>query len=153
MKQARIIAVCTSKDKGMPKANVHECEVLKGRGLKGDAHAGSGKRQVSLLAEETIAKMRSKAEEHGVQLIPGSFAENLTTEGIDLPKLPVGTTLKVGQELLLRITQIGKECHTGCAIRKAVGDCVMPREGVFAEVLNDGLVKVGDEIIIQEKQD
>ncbi len=151
MKLAKIIAVCTSKAKGTPKENIRCCEVLKGRGLKGDAHAGSGKRQVSLLAEETIAKMRPKAEEHGVQLIPGSFAENLTTEGIDLPQLPVGTTLKVGQELLLRITQIGKECHTGCAIRKAVGDCVMPREGVFAEVLTDGIVKVGDEITLLDE--
>ncbi len=148
MKPAKIIAVCTSKTKGTPKDNVHECEVLKGKGLKGDAHASSGKRQVSLLAEESIAKMRPKAEEHGVQLIPGSFAENLTTEGIDLPKLPVGTTLKIGQELLLRITQIGKECHTGCAIRKTIGDCVMPREGVFAEVLQSGTVKVRDKIVL-----
>lgn len=146
MKNGTIIGVCISKQKGTSKKNIYSCPVIKGRGLKGDAHSGSGKRQVSLLACETIEKMKPLGKKYGLNIGPGSFAENLTTKDINLTKLSVGTTLKIGDRLVLRIAQIGKECHTGCAIRKTIGDCVMPREGVFAEVLKSGIVKVGDSV-------
>jgi MOSC domain-containing protein YiiM len=108
-------------------------------GLKGDAHAGSG-RQVSLLAQESIDKMIAL----GAAVSPGDFAENITVQGLEVMSLPVGARLKVGPEAELEITQIGKACHKGCAIREQVGDCVMPREGVFARVLKGGVVKPGD---------
>ena len=114
-------------------------------GLEGDAHAGKWHRQVSLLAKESIAKaqgMRTDGLCHGV------FAENLTTEGIELHTLPVGTRLQVGDKVVLEITQIGKECHDGCAIRELVGQCIMPKEGVFARVEKGGVVRAGDEITI-----
>jgi MOSC domain-containing protein YiiM len=103
-------------------------------------------RQVSLLAQESIDKIKNK----GLDVVPGDFAENLTTEGIDLPSLPIGTKLLVGDGIILRVTQIGKECHTRCAIFQQVGDCVMPREGIFAEVLAEGEVKVGDTIRVEQ---
>ncbi len=109
-------------------------------GLEGDAHAGFGHRQVSLLAMESIQKMRAQ----GLEVGPGDFAENLTVEGIDLLSLPVGARLRVGKEAVLRVTQIGKECHHRCAIYYQAGDCVMPREGIFAEVLRGGTVRKGD---------
>lgn len=139
---ARVLAVCTSRKKGTPKSDIGSSRLLEGLGLAGDAHAGLAHRQVSLLAKESIDFMRGKGLDVGF----GSFAENLTTEGIDLVSLPVGTLLSVGNEVLLRISQIGKECHTRCAIYHKVGDCVMPREGVFAEVVQGGEVKVGDEV-------
>ncbi|MBO8138187.1 MAG: MOSC domain-containing protein [Desulfotomaculum sp.] len=139
-----IVAVCTSPDKGMRKKNVGSGKLVVNYGLEGDAHGGSWHRQVSLLAMESIEKMRSK----GIDVGPGDFAENLTTEGIDLPALPVGTKLKIGPEAVGEVTQIGKECHHGCAIRKLAGDCIMPREGIFIKVLQEGPVKVGDKIEI-----
>ncbi|HNT44478.1 MAG TPA: MOSC domain-containing protein, partial [Syntrophorhabdaceae bacterium] len=117
-------------------------DLLKDKGLMGDAHAGFMHRQVSLLARESIDKIRSK----GLDVNAGDFAENLTTEGIVLHELPVGTSLKTTGGVLLRVTQIGKECHTRCNIFQTVGDCVMPREGIFAEVLTEGDVSVGDEL-------
>jgi len=120
--------------------------VLVGHGLEDDAHAGEWHRQVSLLAVESIDKMRLL----GLDVGPGDFAENLTTRGVDLVSLPVGTRLKVGTEIVLEITQIGKECHERCAIYYQAGDCVMPKEGVFARVLESGKVEVGDEIRVMD---
>jgi MOSC domain-containing protein YiiM len=117
-------------------------------GLADDAHAGAWHRQVSLLAVESIDKMRLM----GLDVGPGDFGENLTTRGLDLVSLPVGTRLEVGEETLLEITQIGKECHDRCAIYYQAGDCVMPKEGVFARVLNGGMIEVGDEIRIVDDE-
>ena len=141
----KIIAVCVSKKKGERKVNVGRGMLVKDLGLKGDGHAGFAHRQVSLLAMESIRKMQDK----GLDVHPGDFAENLTTEGINLITLPVGSRLQAGTGGILRVTQIGKECHSHCAIYEQAGDCVMPREGIFAEVLKGGEVKTGD--VIREK--
>jgi MOSC domain-containing protein YiiM len=138
----RIVAVCTSKEKGQRKIDVGQAELQKGFGLVGDAHGGDWHRQVSLLAIESIDKMRAA----GLDVGPGDFAENLTTQGVNLYSLPVGTRLRVGHSVLLEMSQIGKECHDRCAIYHQAGDCVMPREGVFATVINGGLVKTGDSL-------
>ncbi len=139
---AEIVAVSTSAEKGQRKKNVSESLLIKNEGLQGDAHAGFAHRQVSLLAAESIAKMTAK----GLTVGPGDFAENLTTQGIDLTVLPVGSRLQAGTEAIIRVTQIGKECHDRCAIYYQAGDCVMPREGIFAEVLRGGTIRVGDRI-------
>lgn len=146
VQKGRVLAVNISDEKGTKKKNVQTCILLKDHGLKGDAHAGPWHRQVSLLANESIEKMRAR----GLKVGSGDFAENITTEGIDLVHLPVGTEIRIGEAVLLRVTQIGKECHERCAIFYQAGDCVMPREGIFAEVVSEGEVKVGDEIIIEE---
>lgn len=138
----KIVSVNISRDKGEKKHNIGQCMLIQDKGLKDDAHAGFMHRQVSLLATDSIAKIREK----GIDVGYGDFAENLTTEGIELFTLPVGTRLKVGEGVVLRVTQIGKECHARCAIFQQVGDCVMPREGIFAEVLAEGEVKIGDGI-------
>jgi len=143
-RRGKVLAVNISEEKGTKKTNVQSCALLKDFGLKGDAHAGPWHRQVSLLANESIEKMRAM----GLKVGYGDFAENITTEGVDLVHLPIGTTIRVGNSVLLRVTQIGKECHERCAIYYQVGDCVMPKEGIFAEVLTEGEVKAGDEIII-----
>ena len=142
---ARVISVNVSKDKGEKKHNIEKCMLIKDMGLKDDAHAGFMHRQVSLLARESIEKIRKM----GLDVVPGDFAENLTTEGIDLPSLPIGTKLLIGDGIMLRVTQIGKECHARCAIFQQVGDCVMPKEGIFAEVLTEGEVKIGDTITVE----
>lgn len=139
----KIIAVCKSEHKGERKVNVGSARLLENFGLEGDAHAGNWHRQVSLLAVESINKMVKK----GFRVSPGDFAENLTTEGIDLVNLPVGTRLKVGN-VLLEVTQIGKNCHAKCAIYEQTGDCIMPREGIFARVLKGGIISSGDSIDI-----
>ena len=141
---AKIVAVCTSEAKGERKQDVGEGVLEKGFGVVGDAHGGDWHRQVSLLAIESIEKMRAA----GLDVGPGDFAENLTTQGVDLYSLPVGTQLQVGSVALLEITQIGKVCHDRCAIYHQAGDCVMPREGVFAIVLKGGQVKTGDPLVI-----
>ena len=141
-----IIAVCTSKSKGERKTDVGQGELQKGFGLVGDAHGGDWHRQVSLLAIESIDKMRAS----GLDVGPGDFAENLTTRGIELHSLPIGTRFRVGASVLLEMTQIGKECHDRCAIYHQAGDCVMPKEGVFAIVIEGGLVKTGDAVQILE---
>ncbi|MGI6285745.1 hypothetical protein MHOCP_21200 [Moorella humiferrea] len=138
----RIVAVCVSANKGERKKNIGRGMLIANHGLEGDAHAGPWHRQVSLLAMESIAKMQAK----GLKVGPGDFAENLTTEGIDLVSLPVGTKLKIGDRVLTEVTQIGKECHSRCAIYRQAGDCVMPREGIFVAVLEGGPVQVGDPI-------
>ncbi len=140
--KGKIVSVNISEEKGEKKRNIGSCFLLKDKGLEGDAHAGFMHRQVSLLAMESIEKIRAK----GLDVKPGDFAENLTTEGIVLYELPVGTLLKTSKGISLRVTQIGKECHTRCAIFQAVGDCVMPREGIFTEVLTEGDVSIGDEL-------
>jgi MOSC domain-containing protein YiiM len=119
---------------------------LRDFGLKGDAHAGPWHRQVSLLANESIAKMKAM----GLNVGYGGFAENITTEGIDLVHLPIGTIIQIGNSVILEVTQIGKVCHDRCAIYYQAGDCVMPKEGIFAKVMTQGQIKVGDEIIIRE---
>jgi molybdopterin adenylyltransferase len=139
---AEIVAVSTSAEKGQLKKNVSEGLLIKNEGLQGDAHAGFAHRQVSLLAAESIAKMTTK----GLTVGPGDFAENLTTQGIDLTGLPVGSRLQAGTDAIIRVTQIGKECHDRCAIYYQAGDCVMPREGIFAEVLRGGAIRAGDRI-------
>jgi len=142
--RGKVLAVNISDEKGTKKTNVQKCALLKDFGLKGDAHAGPWHRQVSLLANESIEKMRGL----GLNVGYGDFAENITTEGVDLVHLPVGTTIQIGNSVILCVTQIGKECHERCAIYYQAGDCVMPKEGIFAEVMNEGEVKVGDEIVI-----
>ena len=142
--KGKVLAVNISEDKGTKKTNIQSCALMKDFGLKGDAHAGPWHRQVSLLANESIEKMRAK----GLNVGYGDFAENVTTEGVDLVHLPIGTKIRIGNSVILRVTQIGKECHERCAIYYQAGDCVMPKEGIFAEVVNEGAVKVGDEIVI-----
>lgn len=140
----RIIAVNISKEKGTRKTNMGKGCLLPDFGLRDDAHAGQWLRQVSLLARESINKMVAK----GLKVGPGDFAENITTEGLDLLKLPLGTKFRIGQDTLLEVTQIGKICHARCTIYYQAGDCVMPREGIFAKVLVGGEIKVGDEIFV-----
>jgi len=140
--KGKILAVCRSEKKGTVKSEIGEGLLIEDFGLKDDAHAGKWHRQISLLGVESIDKMQAK----GFKIKYGDFAENLTIEGIVLHQLPLGTKLKVGEDVLLEVTQIGKECHYGCEIRKKIGDCVMPREGIFARVLKGGKVKTGDEI-------
>ncbi len=141
----KIVAVSISEKKGTRKRNVASVELKEAFGIIGDAHAGDGKRQVSLLAEESIEKMRAK----GLKVKSGDFAENITTKGMDLLGLKIGDKIKIGSEVILEISQIGKECHTRCGIYYQAGDCVMPKEGVFARVLKGGVVKPGDEICIR----
>lgn len=138
----RIIAVCTSEKKGTRKKNVGSGVMIVNFGLEGDAHGGEWHRQISLLAIESIQKMQEK----GLDVVPGDFAENLTTEGVDLLALPVGTKLRIGEKGLGEVTQIGKICHNKCAVYYQAGDCVMPKEGIFIKVLEGGIVQVGDEI-------
>lgn len=145
VQRGRVLAVNTSEDKGTRKTNVQSGTLLKDFGLKDDAHGGPGHRQVSLLANESIEKMKAM----GLNVGCGDFAENITTEGVDLVHLPIGTEIRIGSSALLRVTQIGKECHDRCAIYYQAGDCVMPKEGIFTKVVNEGEVKVGDEVIIE----
>jgi cyclic pyranopterin phosphate synthase len=138
----KIISINISTRKGEKKTSVQSAVLKENHGIVGDAHAGDWHRQVSLLAAESVDKMRGR----GIELHPGDFAENLTIEGIDLKGLKIGQRLKIGSEAILEITQIGKECHNGCAIKQQVGDCVMPREGVFAKVVVGGEIKTGDQV-------
>lgn len=141
----QVLAVCISEKKGTVKHPVPEIQLKIDHGILGDAHAGNWHRQVSLLADESVELMRQQFPD-----IPtGAFAENILTQGIVLSMLPIGTKLRVGQ-VLLQVTQIGKECHADCAIRRQVGDCVMPREGIFTKVLEEGSIRPGDEITIEE---
>ena len=140
---ASVVAVCISEQKGTQKHEVPEIQLKIDHGIVGDAHAGNWHRQVSLLAQESVEKMKAVFPDIPV----GAFAENILTEGLTLFTLPVGTRLRVG-EVLLEVTQIGKECHAHCAIRQQVGDCVMPREGLFTIVLEEGTVRSGDTITV-----
>jgi TatD DNase family protein len=134
-------AVCRSAEKGTAKYNAGEGELVANYGLRGDAHAGNGDRQISLLPLEKINDFRRR----GAEVEDGAFGENLVVEGIDFAKLPVGALLHCG-EAVLEISQIGKECHNHCAIFQHMGDCIMPREGIFAKVIRGGVIKTGDEI-------
>lgn len=146
---AKIIAVCKSTKKGIRKEVIANSILREEYGLIGDAHADPDThRQVSLLAIESIDKMRNQ----GFNVGPGDFAENLTTEGIDIASLPVGTHISVGNEIVLEISQIGKQCHSGCAIFRQTGKCIMPKEGVFARVIHGGPVSAGDTINIKSDQ-
>jgi MOSC domain-containing protein YiiM len=139
--KGKVVAVCTSERKGVPKTDVGSGQLRVDWGLVGDAHAGDWHRQVSLLALESIAKMQAK----GLDVEPGSFAENITTKGLELYTLPVGTRMRLGTALV-EVTQIGKVCHDRCAIYHLAGDCVMPREGIFVKVLEPGEVAAGDQV-------
>jgi len=138
----KIKSIAVSKKKGTRKELVEQALVVAGHGLQGDAHAGSWHRQVSFLAEESI----EKAKAAGLSVGFGDFAENIATEGIDWVNMPVGSRFRLGKSVLVEITQIGKECHTKCAIYYQAGDCIMPREGVFARVIEGGAIRCGDEI-------
>lgn len=142
---AEVVSVNISERKGTVKKPVPEIRLKLRHGIVGDAHAGEWHRQVSLLAEESVDTMRSL----GLELDPGAFAENINTRGIELKTLPVGTRLSVG-ETVLEVTQIGKQCHSDCEIKKLTGKCVMPTEGIFAVVVREGTVRPGDRIEILE---
>ncbi len=135
----RIEAICISPEKGTVKEIVPNAELRVDHGIVGDAHAGNWHRQVSLLPSESIAKVRDKMPE----LADGAFAENLVTSGVDLGGVSVGDRVTIGDDVLLEVTQIGKECHQGCAIRQITGDCIMPREGIFCRVLQGGNIQPG----------
>ena len=141
---AKVVSINISTKKGVVKVPVDKAELKVDHGIVGDAHAGNWHRQISMLAEESIQKMKDKGFGH---LKFGDFAENITTEGIEVYTLPVGTKLKIG-ECEVEVTQIGKKCHQGCAIRQTTGDCVMPREGIFVKVLKEGTININDEIEI-----
>ncbi len=144
----KVVSINISDRKGIRKKPVNEVTIREGYGIEGDAHASSDwHRQVSLLALESIKKMQAL----GLDVKPGDFAENITTEGIDLPGLPIGTRLKIGGEIEAEVSQIGKECHTRCAIYYQAGDCVMPREGIFVRILKGGRLRRGDGIVIYDK--
>jgi MOSC domain-containing protein YiiM len=138
-----VTAVCISGEKGVPKRSVSSAALREGHGIVGDAHAGPWHRQVSLLSGESIDRMREILPELG----DGAFAENIVTRGIDLGRLRVGSRLEFGSRIRLEVTQIGKECHGACAIRRKVGDCIMPTEGLFCRVIRGGTVRPGDAIV------
>jgi MOSC domain-containing protein YiiM len=140
----KIVSIAISKKKGTRKTPVDEAFICKNHGLEGDAHAGKWHRQVSFLSSESIDSVK----EQGLDVAFGDFAENIATEGIDWKTLPVGTRVRLGESVLVEITQIGKECHNKCAIYYQAGDCIMPREGVFARVLEEGKIRRGDKIKI-----
>ena len=144
---ARVVAINISEKKKTPKKSIPEGKLIEDFGFEGDAHAGNWHRQVSLLAKESIERAQGMRTDG---LCHGMFAENITTEGIVLHTLPVGTKLKIGDTAVIEITQIGKECHDGCAIRELVGQCIMPKEGIFGKVLTGGIVKENDEITVLE---
>ncbi len=142
---AKIVAVCSSEKKGQRKKAIKEGILKENYGLVGDAHADSSwHRQVSMLSQSSVDKMRAL----GVDVGPGDFAENLTIEGMELFTLPIGTRFSVGQDIILEMTQIGKECHDHCAIYKQVGTCIKPTEGIFTRVIKGGRVRSGDELKI-----
>lgn len=143
----KILSVNISEKKGEKKHNVEAARAVMDQGLEHDAHIGMKIRQISLLAAESVEKIRQK----GLNVNYGDFAENLTTEGIELFTLPVGARLKIGADVLVEVTQIGKTCLAPCAIYHAVGDCVMPKEGIFVKVLTEGIISVGDEITAYTK--
>ncbi len=145
----KIVSIAVSKKKGTPKTPVDEAFILRDHGLEGDAHAGPWHRQVSLMAAESIEAARANGLEVGF----GDFAENIATTGVDWKTLPIGTRARLGAEVVIEITQIGKECHTRCAIFYKAGDCIMPREGVFARVIHEGTVRRGDPVEILPREE
>ncbi|MEP0813083.1 MAG: MOSC domain-containing protein [bacterium] len=146
-RQGKVVAVSISERKGTRKRNVDWALLVPDWGIEGDAHAADWNRQVSFLAVESIDKIRKM----GLEVGPGDFAENITTEDIDLPGLQIGDRLRIG-DAELEVTQIGKECHSRCEIFRQAGDCVMPREGIFARVLSGGIVRKGDAVFIRSAE-
>lgn len=144
----KIMAVCISEKRGKQKKNIEKVRLIENFGLEGDAHGGNWHRQVSLLSYEKVRAF----EEKGISVEDGAFGENLLVEGFDFKTLPIGTRFRCG-DVLLEMTQIGKECHSHCEIYQAVGDCIMPREGVFARVLHGGEIQIGDEMEIVPSSD
>ena len=144
----KVLGICVSEKRGTQKKEVNEAVLKENWGIEGDAHAGDWHRQVSLLSFEKIEAFR----ERGADVDFGAFGENLIVEGYDLRRLPVGTRFRIG-EAVLELTQIGKECHSHCEIYKKMGDCIMPREGVFARVLHGGTIQTGDELYVREKRE
>lgn len=144
----KVIAVCYSEDKGTVKTRIESGQLIDNFGLKGDAHAGDWHRQVSLLGKESIEKMKDCLSDEEFTLDFGDFAENITTEGIALHELSIGDKIEIENNILLEVTQIGKECHHDCDIYQKIGDCIMPREGIFVRVLNGGRIQAGDKIKI-----
>ncbi len=145
---ARVVSINISDRKGVRKKAINKALLKENYGIEADAHAsGRWHRQVSLLAIESIRKM----QDMGLKVGPGDFAENITTEGIDLLKLPIGTRLRIGKEIELEVSQIGKTCHSRCAIYHQAGDCVMPKEGIFVKVIKGGTIKKGDRIEIAQR--
>jgi MOSC domain-containing protein YiiM len=142
MIHGKITAISISKRKGIPKSNIVSAKLIADHGIENDAHAGKWHRQVSFLAIESIEKMKAKLP----ALRPGAFAENITTEFIDVPNLSIGTRLRIGEAAEVEITQIGKECHNKCAIYFKVGNCVMPTEGIFGKVIKSGEIFINDTI-------
>lgn len=142
----KVESVNISKKKGVEKHSVDKVECISGHGIKGDAHAGNWHRQVSFLANEAVKKMKEKIRTKGenLELKPGIFAENILTSGIDWSKVNVGGRIFINKNVVLEVTQIGKECHTGCVIYKLVGDCIMPKQGIFTKVINGGIIRAGD---------
>ncbi len=140
--EGKIVAVCRSANKGERKKDIEEALLIEEYGMDKDAHSGDWHRQVSLLALESISTMREK----GLNVHPGDFAENITTSGLMLISLPIGQKLQLGDDVVLEVTQLGKECHERCAIYYQAGDCVMPREGIFARVIKGGMVRNGDPV-------
>ena len=143
----KVLAVCISEKKGTEKQNVGSAKFIEDWGIENDSHAGKWHRQVSLLSHEKIEAFRAR----GAEVIDGAFGENLVVEGIDFRSLPVGTKFRCN-DVVLELTQIGKECHSGCAIFQKMGECIMPREGVFSRVHHGGVISVGDELEILEEE-
>lgn len=139
----KVMAVCISEQKGTQKVNVHEAKVIEDFGIEKDAHAGKWHRQVSLLSYEKIEEFKAR----GAEVEDGAFGENLIVSGFDFKALPIGTKFACN-DVILELTQIGKQCHSGCAIYKVMGDCIMPREGVFTRVIRGGMIREGDELVI-----
>ena len=144
----KVLGVCISEKKGTQKKNIHEARFIEDWGIENDAHAGKWHRQVSLLSADRINEFRAR----GAEVADGAFGENLIVEGFDFKSLPVGTVFQCG-DVVLEMTQIGKECHSHCEIFKVMGDCIMPREGVFAKVLHGGVIREGDEMTILKMGD
>ena len=143
----KVLAVCISEQKGTEKKNVGSAKFIEDWGIENDSHAGKWHRQVSLLSHEKVEAFRAR----GAEVIDGAFGENLVVEGYDFRALPVGTKFRCN-DVVLELTQIGKECHSGCAIFQKMGECIMPREGVFTRVLHGGTISVGDELTIMEEE-
>lgn len=146
VKIGRVVSINISEDKGISKKPVNSC-LINSFGLEGDAHSGKWHRQVSLLAQESINKVKKK----GLNVSSGSFAENITTEGVDLFKIPIGNRLRIGDEVIIEVSQKGKICPRPCSIYYKIGECIMPNEGIFAKVIKQGEFKVGDTIIVGGK--
>ncbi len=143
--EGKVLSVCISSEKGTKKREVNSASLIPDWGIEGDAHAGRWHRQMSLLSVEEINKMKRRIPD----LMPGDFAENIITKGIDLDQIKIGDRIIIGDNIVLEVSQIGKECHSGCEIQKLTGECIMPKKGVFTKVLKGGIVKRNDNLRVQ----